>query len=290
MMKKLLVLSISFAACAGAAFADISISGDARMGMASTPKIADGDFVFSSRVRVRFSASGETDSGLKFGAVVRNNEGLLAATTGAEGSVFVDSPKFGKLSMGDVDGAAQAAVTQFGAIGFDDTQKLQEFRFLTGGGTSKGRDALYTYTSGMLSVSASMGDPGATNTDSAKDYSNDRAVGVSYTTEFWKLAIGYEDDGVNTQSILSGSYGNGQAELKAAYGLRSDDADQYVIFGTYIIDVNTISAFYRKDFKDVSYSGIGISRDLGGGMALSAGYAKPDDTDASISIGATMSF
>jgi outer membrane protein OmpU len=290
MMKKLLLLSTFLAACAGAASADISISGDARMGVASTPKLSNGDFVFSSRVRVRFTASGETDSGLKFGAVVRSNEGVLGATTGAEGTVFIDSPKFGKLTFGDADGAAQAAVTQFGAIGFDETQKLQEFKFLTGGSTSKGRDALYTYTSGMLAVSVSMGDPGSTNADPAKDNSDDRAVGVSYTTEFWKLAMGYEDDGVHQQSIVSGSYGNGQAELKAAYGLRDDSADQYAIYGTYIIDVNTISVFYRKDFKDLSYTGVGISHDLGGGMALSAGYAKPENTDASISLGAIMSF
>lgn len=290
MMKKLLPLSILIAACASVASADISISGDARMGVASTPKVGDGDFVFSSRVRIRFTASGETDDGLKFGATVRNNEGVLGATTGAEGTVFIESAKFGKLSFGDVDGAAQAAVTQFGAIGFDETLKLQEFKFLTGGSTSKGRDALYTYTSGLLAVSLSIGDPAGKNADPAKDNSNDRAFGVSYTTEFWKLALGYEDDGVNAQSIVSGSYGNGQAELKAAYGLRDDSADQYAIYGTYIIDVNTISAFYRKDFKDVAYTGIGITHDFGGGMALSAGYAKPDNTDASISIGATMSF
>lgn len=287
-MKKLLLITSILASTAGVAAADISVSGDARMGVIST----DGgkNFTFSSRARVRFTASGETDDGLKFGAVVRANESVDAATTGALGTVFIESPTLGKLTFGDADGAAQAAVTQFAPIGFDDTGKLQEFRFLTGGSTGKARDALYTYTNGKFAFSISAGDPGATNAVPSNNFSNDRAIGVAYTTEFWKLAAGYEDDGVNTQSIVSGSYGNGQVEVKAAYGQRGDKADQFEVYGTYILSVNTFTAFYRKDFKDVNYKGIGISRDLGGGMALSAGYIKPDNAKALISVGALMSF
>jgi outer membrane protein OmpU len=287
-MKKLLLLTSLLASTAGIAAADISVSGDARMGVTSTD---GGDkFNFSSRARVRFTASGETDDGLKFGAVIRANESVDAATTGALGTVFIESPTMGKLTFGDADGAAQAAVTQFVPIGFDDTGKLQEFVFLTGGSTGKARDALYTYTNGLFAVSISAGDPGAKSAVASRNFSDDRAIGVSYTTEFWKLAAGFEDNGVNTQSIISGSYGNGQAEVKVAYGQRDDNADQFAVYGTYILSVNTFTVFYRKDFKDVDYKGIGISHDLGGGMAVSAGYAKADNAKALISVGALMSF
>jgi outer membrane protein OmpU len=187
--------------------------------------------------------------------------------------------------MGDAEGAVQAAVTQFVAIGYDETGKLQELAFLTGGDASTGIDLLYTYAKGPLSVNLSMGNPG---TVAGKD---DRAIGISYTTEFWKVAIGHEDAGLRSQTVVSGSYGNGQFEVKAAYGKRDDDADQYVVYGTAIFGTNTLTLFHKKDFVDVDTNGIGFVSELGGGLALSAGYAKKNNgTDALINFGATMSF
>ena len=98
------------------------------------------------------------------------------------------------------------------------------------------------------------------------------------------------DSGVNTQSVLSGSYGNGQFEVKVAYGLRDDDADQYVVCGTFIFGANTLTAFHKKDFSDLEYNGVGILHDLGSGLALSAGFAEKDGSDNLINFGATMSF
>ncbi len=287
-MKKLLLLTSLLAATAGAAAADISISGDGRMGISS--KDGGHNFVFSSRARVRFAGSGETDNGLKFGASFRAHEATDAESSNAAGTVFLESATMGKLTFGDVDGAAQAAVTQFGAIGYDETGKLQEFKFLTGGSTGKKRDALYTYTKDALAVSLSMGDPGATSATPASDFSNDWAVGVAYTTEFWKVAVGYEDDGVRTQTIISGNYGNGQFDLKGAYGQRDDKKDQYVVYGTYNFGVNSVNAFFRKDFADVEYQGLGVTHDFGGGLSILAAYAKADNAKALVSIGAGMSF
>ena len=281
-MKKLLMTAAIIAAAAGAAQADVALSGDARMGV--TSKDGGNTFAFSSRARVRFALSGETDSGLKFGALFRVADAEKAAA-GTRGTVFLDTPKLGKLTMGDAEGAVQAAIAQFVAIGYDETGKRQEFAFLTGGDASGGTDLLYTYAKGPLSVNLSIGDPG---TVAGMD---DAAVGVSYTTEFWKVAAGHEDAGVRSQTVVSGSYGNGQIEVKAAYGLRDDDKDQYVVYGTFIFGANTLTAFHKKDFVDVQTNGVGILHDLGTGLALSAGYAKKDDgSKALINFGATMSF
>jgi outer membrane protein OmpU len=281
-MKKLLVTAMVAAMAASAAHADVAVSGDARMGL--TSKTGAKDYAFSSRARVRFTLSSEADSGLKFGAQFRVADAANAAI-GTRGTVFLDTPKLGKLTMGDAEGAVQAAVTQFVAIGYDETGKSQEFAFLTGGDASGGTDLLYTYAKGPLSVNLSVGNPG---TPAGKD---DKAIGISYTTEFWKVAAGYEDAGVLSQSVLSGSYGNGQFELKVAYGQRSDDADQYVVYGTGIFGSNTVTLFHKKDFLDVKTNGIGFLHDFGSGLALSAGYAKKDNgTDALVNIGATMSF
>lgn len=281
-MKKLLITSAIVALAAGTAHADVALSGDARMGVTST----DGGetIAFSSRARVRFTLSSEADSGLKFGAQFRVAD-ATAAAAGTRGTAFLDTPKLGKLTMGDAEGAVLAAVTQFAAIGYDETGKLQELAFLTGGDASSGTDLLYTYAKGPLSVNLSMGNPG---TSAGKD---DAAIGVSYTTEFWKVAAGFEDAGVRSQTVLSGSYGNGQFEVKAAYGLRDDDADQYVVYGTVVLGTTTLTAFHKKDFADVNINGVGILHDLGSGLGLAAGYAKKEDgSKARINIGATMSF
>lgn len=301
-MKRTLLITTLLALSAGSAMADVSLSGDGRMGLLSTD--GGNKFAFESRARVRFSLSSETDSGIKFGGQFRAND-AVNAEAGTRGTVFIEFPKFGRLTMGDAEGAAQTAVTQLPIVGYTDaSNKLQEFRFITGGDASGGRDLAYSFTRESLGVFVSVGNPGAANGGPvtspgtrAKDLASnsekngdDRAIGVSYTTEFWKLAAGYEDNGVNTQSVISGSYGNGQAEVKVVYGKLDNGQDQQVVYGTYIIGTTTLSAFFRSDFAGVDYKGLGVSHDLGGGLALAGSYARKDGTKAIITLGASMSF
>ena len=186
-------------------------------------------------------------------------------------------------------GAVQAAVVQFPTLGYDEAGKRQELAFLTGGSKSKGIDALYAYTKGNLLVAVSAGNPGAATGNGATQNGDDFGIAAAYTTEFWKVAAGYEDDGVNSQMVISGSYGNGQAEVKAAYGARDDNKDQYAVFGTYILGHTTLNAFFRKDFADLDYTGVGATHDLGGGLSLSAAYATKSGADAIIAhVGTTV--
>lgn len=294
-MKKTLLLSTVLTLAAGAALADVSLSGDGRMGVTSAD--AGKTATFDSRVRLRFSLSAEADSGLKFGGQFRASDAVNAAA-GTRGTVFIEHADYGRLTLGDVEGAVQAAVTQFVAIGYNETGKLQEFQFLTGGDFTTGAgaiDMLYAYTNpnmgnGVFGAYLSHGNPGTGSGAGAAALSDDFAVGVSYTTEFWKIAVGHEDTGVRSQSVVSGSYGNGQAEVKVAYGLRDDDKEQYAIYGTYIIGTNTLTGFYRQDFAGNDYQGFGVTHDLGSGLAIAAGYAKKDTGKANVNIGATMSF
>ena len=286
-MKRLLLATTLLAMTGTGALADVALSGDARMGLTS---INGGkSFDFSSRARVRFTLSGETDSAIKFGAVFRAQEAVDAAA-GTAGTVFVEAADYGRLTMGDAEGAVQAAVVQFPTLGYDEAGKRQELAFLTGGSKSKGIDALYAYTKGNLLVAVSAGNPGAATGNGATQNGDDFGIAAAYTTEFWKVAAGYEDDGVNSQMVISGSYGNGQAEVKAAYGARDDNKDQYAVFGTYILGHTTLNAFFRKDFADLDYTGVGATHDLGGGLSLSAAYATKSGADAIISIGAAMTF
>lgn len=147
----LLLASVSFAST------EITLSGSARMGVIDD--FGDDSTGFTSRARVEFSLSGETDGGLSFGA--GNASG---ASSGTAGSVFV-SGAFGKLSMGDVDGAANAAVGHVDGVGLTGLGDLNESTFLANGGNDLDADgditgsnevedpsALYTYSAGDLNL------------------------------------------------------------------------------------------------------------------------------------------
>ena len=84
-MKRALLASTALVMSAGIAAAEVSVGGDGRMGVKSTD---GGDIEFSSRVRISFTGSGETDNGLTFGGSIRaDNAGGGASGTG--GSVHV---------------------------------------------------------------------------------------------------------------------------------------------------------------------------------------------------------
>jgi outer membrane protein OmpU len=130
-MKKLLLASAAMALSAGVASAQgVTITGDARMGIeyndnrtrADAAVNPDGsisdpialnteDFQFTSRARVIFTLSGETDTGMTFGASFRADQSTPAVgnTEMSAGTVFI-SGSFGRLTMGDAAGAARARV------------------------------------------------------------------------------------------------------------------------------------------------------------------------------------
>lgn len=124
-MKKLLLATTMLVGTAGFAAAEVTLSGDARMGI-----VNDGtDTTFTSRARVAFGLSGETDGGLSFGASFRADNAAGAAA-GTAGSVFI-SGAFGKLSVGDVDGAALAATGDLGGVGFTGLGDLNEMQYVS---------------------------------------------------------------------------------------------------------------------------------------------------------------
>jgi outer membrane protein OmpU len=216
-MKKLLLATSILAGTAGLAAAEITLSGDARMGFLDDFVYVDGaddDIGFTSRARVAFTFSGETDGGLSFGASFRADNSESAAG-GEAGSVFL-SGAFGKISMGDVDGAALAAVGHVDGVGLTGLSDLNESSFLGNGGLNDDdlTDAdisdsrtltddpsvLYEYTTGNVGLFVSVTNPGY---EGAFDFGSDGsvdvtdgvawAIGANYSTDAYKFGIGYED-------------------------------------------------------------------------------------------------
>jgi outer membrane protein OmpU len=323
-MKKLLASTALLAFVAGAASADVTTTGTARMGIIDT--FGDTGAQFSSRVRIIFTASGESDSGLAFGATVRNDQSGVGNTANGDSVVYV-SGTFGKLSMGDVDGAASAAMGQADGVGFTGLSDLNEIDFLGNAGAapklfdaqsptadpiSGDTSVLYEYTSGALGLYASMNQRGYTFNGFSNDASY--AVAASYTVNAYKFALGYERNDIslpgtewNIKQISLGADATfGAVVLKARYATGdvagtngyTQDIKQWAVSGTYTANALALTAFLSDQefnrtgtiFERKAY-GLGASYDLGGGASVAGGYVRnqTDDTSA-VDLGLKFAF
>ena len=292
-MKKILLATTMLAATTGFAAAEVTLSGDARMGIISnfdnalTTTINESDLQFTSRARVKFTLSGSTDGGLEFGASFRAQD-AAAASSGTAGSVFI-SGAFGKLSMGDVDDAANSAIGQVSGVGLTGLGDLNEVSYIAGGNDPT---ALYEYATGDLTIYASVTNP--TIPASVVAYS----VAAKYALGDYTVALGYEDNDAGTTHIIAGATATfGAATVKAIYGSSNGvvNGDQYALSVDYKADALTVTAFYsNKNLPTVSVQeayGLGASYDLGGGASVVGGYSHNETTNAdAFDVGVAMSF
>ena len=296
-MKKILLATTMLAATTGFAAAEVTLSGDARMGIISnfdnalTTTINESDLQFTSRARVKFTLSGSTDGGLEFGASFRAQD-AVAASSGTAGSVFI-SGAFGKLSMGDVDDAANSAVGQVSGVGLTGLGDLNEVSYI-GGGLDP--TALYEYSTGDLTIYASVTNP----TLAVSPASNTVAYSVAakYALGDYTVALGYEDNDAGSTHVIAGATATfGAATVKAIYGAASGgaiDGDQYAVSVDYKADALTVTAFYsNKDLLAITQEayGLGASYDLGGGASVVGGYSHNETSNAdAFDFGVSMSF
>ena len=319
-MKKVLLATSALVMFAGAASAEVTLSGSARMGLVYESELgSSGEAYFSSRVRIVFTASGETDSGLQFGASMRadqqggnNNDaggftdpgldGILGTPddillevdkdgdSNGDSTVFI-SGGFGKLTMGDVSGAADALVGQVSGVGYGPNDALQEIDFL---GTQK-TALYYEYSAGALTFGLGIGQ--TYNADNDVDSNNAANIGVKYATDGYSIALGYETTDTVDAVHLSGSATFGAATVKARItdtNVAGDDTT-YALSLDYVAGATTITAFYT-DFgnttaaADRQHIGVGAAYDLGGGATLAGGVVMqendglPDATFADVGL------
>ena len=242
-MKQILLASTALVAFAGAAAAEVAISGSGRMGMVYDKSIlndnivivngdakrtSDAGFRFDSRVRVAFTLTQETDAGVTFGGSVRADN-ASDGNKGKGGSVFM-SGAFGKLSMGDVDGAAESAVGNLSGVGYTGLGDFNEAFYLQQGNSDLDSNeelsafalpaALYEYTTGAASFYFSIGNPGGIgigsdafniNDDEGVNIGNyevsdavvDQAygIGAKYSVDNYSFGVGYES--IDISGILT---------------------------------------------------------------------------------------
>lgn len=302
-MKKVLLASTALVLSAGVAAADVRVSGDGRMGIISS---FDNDVSFTSRVRIAFTGSGQTDGGLSFGGSIRaDNAGGLTVNdpgagvpieatdivpgggaAGVAGSVFI-SGDFGTLTMGDVSGAPEAAVGDVSGVGLTGLGDLNEMTYLSNRGAGARSAARYDYSFGDFGVHVSADNPVAyPNLPGARTENETYGIAVTYSGDLFSAGLGYEDRSGFASHIIGGvSVDFAGATVKAIFGqadlVGGGTADQWGLSLDYSFGATTLTAFYVD--KDAALGsegwGLGAAYDLGGGASVKAGYASNETTN-----------
>jgi outer membrane protein OmpU len=281
-MKKILLATTVLAMTATVAAAEVAVSGNGRMGVTYNEG-ATNTLAFTSRVRVAFAMSGETDGGLAFGGSIRADNSAAGAA-GTAGSVFI-SGAFGKLSMGDVSGAAEVAVGDLHGVGLTGLGDTNENVYLSNSAAARRSAATYEYSAGAVKFAVSADNPGS---DVAGVLENVYALGVVYSADTFSVGLGYEAStiaGVAVDHVIVGATASfGDVEVKATYGSADKlDLAQYGVSGQYTSGAMGVTAFYRVEEDTltndtIKYVGIGASYDLGGGASVVGGIANAKAT------------
>lgn len=281
-MKKILLATTALMGLAGAASAEIALSGYAEMG------ILGGDAIetqFHNDVVVNFNFSGETDGGLSFGGKVQlddtNGSGIVSGANVFDDENFWISGSFGKLTLGEADGALDWAVTEI----YKGTALADDHSTHAGAYGNGGLDVLYEeqllryeYAFGNIgfAVSAEMDDTGASDTVFGLGVKwsgdmNGTAVGVG---------LGYQSNGdldviaVSANATMANGF---SVNLGVADGNldQTPAEDTWMGLGLgYETGALMVQANYGEYDSGADGFGLVANYDLGGGATVMAGYGS----------------
>lgn len=297
-MKKLLLASTALVAFAGAASAEVALSGYAEMGVRGGNDI---ETQFHNDISVTFSMSGTTDSGLEFGASVQlddsNGPGAIDGAWVMDDEYVWISGSFGKLTLGETDGALDWALSEI----YMGTSLADDHSTHAGAYWNTGLDGIYDNQ--VMRYEYSFGEFAAALSAELDDTGVDDAavgLGVKWAGDMGGTAVGvglgYQSNGdidvigVSANATLA----NGLA-LNAGYV--DLDVDEWMGVGIgYTSGPLLVQANYGEYDSGNDGFGLVANYDLGGGAVVMAGYGSGDagsfngGGDDTWSIGLGMSF
>ena len=265
-MKKVLLATTALALSAGVAYAEVSVSGNARMGLQSN----DGTTTFEKRMTVTMSGSVETTSGLTFGATMnlRANEGSAAVTTGARVHMATNGLEVG---MGNINGAieympgvysASAGLTGLGWGGVlantSETGYWGWDAYSSSGNGAEGVEVMYTAGSFSAHLSFSDSDLGS---------GADRTAGyVSYAMGDWTVAAGMQESTDDDEDKTLVTVGGKVGDFGVGFGWADNGGETKIALnGSATMGALTISAYVADEESATDQPmGLGVSYDLGG--------------------------
>ena len=290
-MRKLLAATTAIAVVGGVAFAEIMISGDAKLGMDYTSEPVDNNskHSFKHEMGVDFTGSGTTDGGLTFGGKAGFDSGAGTLNTG---TVFV-SGSFGKVTIGDNEAADLLAggIADVGLndLGVDNVVEdirgttAKQFRYdhsvgnislAVSAGTSDGVEGVansYVLDDQGLPVPDDQGEPTPVIGKLEVKISS-YAVGMSFSTAGATVGFGYD----SKKTISAGvGYSTGRISANAFY---AKGERPYNHLGSDFVPDNggTLPEHVDGTF-DAGMTGIGLDVSYTmGASTLTLSYAKTD--------------
>jgi outer membrane protein OmpU len=264
-----------------------------------------------NRVRVSFAGSGETDSGISYGASMRADGASAAATSGggAHGSAHV-SGAFGKVKMGDLGGADKDAAGHISGVGLTGLGDHNEITY-----QARFHNLGYEYSASGLTFGYSQ--------DTSVQTGSNSAMGLKYSGDMGgatiTVGIGQSKIGNAQQDTMSVAMSTGGLTLKAITSTNDNgpivaatgaaqtstvayaptvainntpDTDSTGLSISYAMDSVSVTAFTKTvstlGSADMDYSGVGFSYDMGG-VALKAGVVDNNDQQL-VDFGLSFSF
>jgi outer membrane protein OmpU len=253
---------------------------------------SDAGMSFNSRVRVAFTLTQETDAGVTFGGSIRADN-ASAGNNGKGGSVFMTGA-FGKISMGDVDGAAESAVGNLSAVGYTGLGDFNDAVYLQQGNSDLDSNqkysefalpaALYQYTTGAASFYVGLGNPGGIalgdstyfdtvvitgglidTTTKVSGIVIDQAygLGAKYAVDNYSIGFGYESINLSGIATSEGADGVIGGSSKDDVVTEFDNTiDSWILGGSATFGGFTLKAQYGQGSGDtLDLTQYGISGD-----------------------------
>jgi outer membrane protein OmpU len=254
----------------------------------------------ANRVRISFAGSGETDGGLTYGFSARADH----SNKSNAGTQYI-SGAFGKVTMGDIDGADEQIVGNLAGVGFSGAGSHQEFAY-------QSTDHNVGYNISMAGVSFAASTDLVRGADSTKTGSNS-AMGLKWSGDMSGatvgIGLGQSKIGTATENSMSASVAMGGLTIKAVSHTNDNgpfvastvaslssatgtahtaavadvnnyDTDTTGLSISYTMDAMTVTAFTRtqetQGIADKDYSGVGFAYNMGG-ATLKAGFVDADN-------------
>ena len=298
-MKQILFATSALVAFAGAASAEVAVSGDARIGLRYDDHLicdncTDGyrsGWNTISRARVKFVMTGETDSGLSFGAELRADNAAGAnrgsSKSMSAGTVWI-SGTYGKLTAGDVDSALESAVGDLPEIGVSGLNYYNEMQYTSSDFDSEDYNEsglLYEYKFGDASIYASFMDQYVDNTGNKRGTGNSWALGAGYTLGNYTFGIGYEKAGIfvdpvaytwQNETYAGNAFNNDNTTWGISGGTSWSGVTFKAIYLTTSVDGSTGAGSWSTDDYKVRQYGIGAEYKMANGVQLAGFWRKVD--------------
>ncbi|MCT4609194.1 MAG: porin [Pelagimonas sp.] len=293
-MKKILIASTALVALAGAAHADITLTGGANFGMKYDDSRATNKAQIDNELDFNIVATGESDNGISFGASLDIDGDQTEATQGSTASVsdpeaFISFSGL-TLTVGQVGSADVGGIADVGYDGIGIDQEMND----------QGKhDVNIAYTTNGFTFQVSYGSVTEDYAVAVEGAFDKVTFALGHTVE--KTADSKKNKDEVTHATLGYNFGSVATNVYVA-SVKTNNAKAQTNYGldvSYTMNDLTLTlAAMGGDFQKDTNVGIGAKYNLGGGLAIAGGIGQVQDTRAGFTnktktvadLGVTMSF